>query len=276
MKECCYHDVASGYKEAEKEIAASVGDEVAAAFLDGSITEIKSESATKVRDTVCKDLKQLVSVNLPNATTVGQSAFYGCTALTSVNMPSLTTVSQYGFNGCTNLRTLKIGQVTKIENCAFSGCNNLSRIDLSHVTMLGASIGGAGQAFMNCYALKEVVAPKLTFLNDKSFKYCRALEKADFTAVTAIDDSAFEGCSALKALILRRTDKIVTSGASIFSSIFKDSAIASGTGYIYVPAALVDAYKANSDWDDYPEQIRALEDYTVDGTVTGELDESKI
>lgn len=45
---------------------------------------------------------------------------------------------------------------------------------------------------------------------------------------------------------------------------------------IYVPAALIDSYKAATNWSAYANQFRALEDYTVDGTITGELDESKI
>ena len=42
---------------------------------------------------------------------------------------------------------------------------------------------------------------------------------------------------------------------------FNMSPIASGTGYIYVPAALVDSYKAASNWSTYANQIRAIEDY---------------
>jgi hypothetical protein len=52
--------------------------------------------------------------------------------------------------------------------------------------------------------------------------------------------------------------------------------IASGTGYIYVPAARVNNYKSATYWKDYAAQIRALEDYTVDGTITGALDPNKI
>ena len=60
------------------------------------------------------------------------------------------------------------------------------------------------------------------------------------------------------------------------SNVFKNTPIASGTGYIYVPRALVDSYKVATNWATYAAQFRALEDYTVDGTVTGDLDESKI
>jgi hypothetical protein len=57
---------------------------------------------------------------------------------------------------------------------------------------------------------------------------------------------------------------------------FDSSSIAKGTGYVYVPRSLVDSYKSATNWSTYANQFRALEDYTVDGTITGELDESKI
>lgn len=48
-------------------------------------------------------------------------------------------------------------------------------------------------------------------------------------------------------------------------------------GYIYIPRALVgDIYKYAANWSVFAAQFRSLEDYTVDGTITGELDESKI
>ena len=60
------------------------------------------------------------------------------------------------------------------------------------------------------------------------------------------------------------------------TNAFTGTPIASGTGYIYVPAVLIDSYKAATNWSTYAAQFRALEDYTVDGTTTGELDETKI
>ena len=66
------------------------------------------------------------------------------------------------------------------------------------------------------------------------------------------------------------------------SDMLYSSLIHLGTGYIYVPKALLsddDAtkdYRRATNWSTYADQFRALEDYTVDGTITGELDPSKI
>ena len=111
-----------------------------------------------------------------------------------------------------------------------------------------------------------------------AFRNCKSLTLVDTPNVTTIvgdnwEANAFQTCSALKCLILRNEETICTLS---HTKALNGSKIASGTGYIYVPSALVDSYKAATNWSTYANQFRALEDYTVDGTVTGELDETKI
>jgi hypothetical protein len=106
--------------------------------------------------------------------------------------------------------------------------------------------------------------------------HCYSLKEIDLSALTKINYSSqvFNNCAALESLILRKSDAIVElSSAGVFNS--KDG-IGAGTAYIYVPAALIEEYKSATNWSTYAPQFRALEDYTVDGTITGELDETKI
>ena len=111
------------------------------------------------------------------------------------------------------------------------------------------------QAFRACSALASVNFPNVTSVSDNAFYGCSALAKAEFGSAVAFADNAFYGCSALTALILRSTDQLCT----ITGTPFASSAIASGTGFIYVPAALEDQYKTS--WATYAAQIRAIEDY---------------
>lgn len=101
---------------------------------------------------------------------------------------------------------------------------------------------------------------------------------ADFPVASLIGQSSFLGCTALTALILRNSSMVEPTSDVTFSIHYplKNTAIESGTGYIYVPAALVDAYKTADVWSAYADQFRALEDYTVDGTTTGALDATKV
>lgn len=80
----------------------------------------------------------------------------------------------------------------------------------------------------------------------------------DSDRITTIGAYAFNGCSALTALILRNPDSVVT---LTNTNALSGTPIASGTGYIYVPSALVDSYKAATNWSTYAAQFRAIEDY---------------
>lgn len=135
------------------------------------------------------------------------------------------------------------------------------------VSLIGA------YAFRGCVALETANFPAATSIGGNAFRGCVALATADFSAVTSIGEYAFNRCSSLTTLILRNTAKVATLSST---NPFGNTPIASGTGYIYVPRSLVDSYKTAANGSTYANQFRALEDYTLDGTVTGELDPSKI
>lgn len=111
-------------------------------------------------------------------------------------------------------------------------------------------------ALRGCKALTNVNFPSVTSTGTAAMYQCTALAKADFAAAVAFGNNTFYGCSALTALILRNTAQLSTLTGNL-----SGTAIATGTGYIYVPLALVDSYKAASGWSTYANQIRAIEDY---------------
>ena len=90
-----------------------------------------------------------------------------------------------------------------------------------------------------------------------SFMGCSNLENIDFDVLEEMQDADFYQCSALTAVIIR-SPAVCTMSTS---NAFKLTPIASGTGYIYVPAALVDSYKAATNWSVYADQIRSIEGY---------------
>lgn len=100
------------------------------------------------------------------------------------------------------------------------------------------------------------------------------IERFDYYCpnLTQIQTNAFDSCAKLIALTLRGSVLVNL----LNNNTFKGTPIATGTGYIYVPSALLEDYKVATNWSTYANQFRALENYTVDGTITGALDESKI
>lgn len=134
-------------------------------------------------------------------------------------------------------------------------------------------------AFAGCAALVHIDTPAVIVLEGYAFQNCSKLTKIDLPIASYIADFAFANCSKLRQFITRRSDKITTLQSV---GVFNNTPIKSGTGYIYVPRAWLsdtDAtkdYRRATNWSTYANQFRALEDYTVDGTVNGALDETKI
>lgn len=126
-------------------------------------------------------------------------------------------------------------------------------------------------AFAYCSKLKTIEFPLSKSVGYFSFYECTKLEEADFPFVTSVGRYAFNGCTALKTLILRSGTLATLSDVNAL----EDTPIESGKGYIYVPSALLESYKADTKWSTYTNQFRKLEDYTVDGTVTGEVDPNR-
>ena len=188
--------------------------------------------------------RSIVEYNDDRVTSIGPLALTLCTELTSVDFPMVTTIGNNAFDGCTNLTNVNFPNAHTVGTTAFNGCSVLSNV---------------------CFpALKQVPAT--------AFQTCTELATADFAVANDFRKDSFKNCYKLTGLIIRNIDGVAYS----YGGILSGTPIASGTGYIYVPAALVSDYKSNTGWSKYANQFRALEDYTVDGTTTGELDPTKI
>lgn len=138
--------------------------------------------------------------------------------------------------------------IKKITNYSFYNMPLLESVDLPNVTTVG------GNAFMNCYKLHTVNLPKVTSLANYVFQGCSSIEKIDLPSLMSIQGSVFTNNTALVALILRGNN-ICSLGNG---NSFNNSAIANGTGYIYVPDHLVESYKTANNWSTYASQIRPL------------------
>lgn len=247
-------------------------------LIERTITEFKDDQLTKVGSSAFAYCTALTEVDLPNVTELRAMAFLNCKSLESVNLPELTTlgntvesIASRLFENCTSLRSISLPKLTILTQAIFRGCTALENIYLPEADAKGI-MGGVNfgtELFGNCKSLKTINLPKATGFSN-AFDNCTALEMADFGAVKSFGNK-FLKCTSLISLILR-----TPSVATLSGSHFSDTPIASGTGYIYVPRILVDSYKTATNWSTYADQFRALEDYTVDGTTTGELDETKI
>ena len=138
----------------------------------------------------------------------------------------------------------------------------------------GIQAGGGGDDVLDALidrSITEISSSSATSIGSYAFYSCSSLTTANFPVATSIGTSAFQYCRSLKSLLLRNNKVCTLSNTNTFNS----TPISSGTGYIYVPSELIEQYKTANNWSTYASRFRALEDYTVDGTITGELDPAK-
>ena len=194
-----------------------------------TLTEYTNDRVTSVGAYAFNQNKTIKSVTMLNVTSIGTYAFCDCTALESVNIPNLTTNSDRSFQNNTKLKSIDFPLLEDVGRNICYGCSELESVNLPRATKLGWYV------FTNC--------KKLTVL--------------DFPLLTYIEGNSFQGCSALVTLILRSSTLCTLNATNALAS----TPIATGTGYIYVPSALVEEYKSATNWSTYAEQIRAIEDY---------------
>lgn len=235
--------------------------------------DYENDRVTAVGDYAFYNSTALTSVSFPAVTTIGIDAFDNCSNITFANLPKVTEIGSNAFNRCTSLSQINCPNIITIGAYAFMYCHKLESIDLSNVTTIGMgafqsasgftsvnvqSVSSLGiSAFHSCN-IESITMPKLKSVNTTSFYNCLKLTSADFEIATNIYSQAFQKCNVLEVVILRNSETVCS-----LSNVnaFAETPIATGTGYIYVPSALVDSYKAATNWSTYASQIRAIEDY---------------
>lgn len=241
----------------------SIIDRTIAEFLDDSVRFIGMSAfayCTKLSNLVLLNCSSIGNhafmscgvemVSIPKCSNFGQGAFGYCVSLKSVHAPNLKTFTQDGFQCCSGLVSVYLPSVYAIPINAFARCKNL--VDVSLPALM--SIGGG--AFASCTSLPSVYFPICSSIGSSTFSDCTNLSIVNVPSCSYIGTSAFFKCVSLTSVYL---------GASVVcklanSNAFTSTPIASGTGYVYVPASLVDSYKVDSVWSFFANQIVAMEE----------------
>ena len=88
------------------------------------------EGVTSIGGSAFYGCSGLTSINIPEGvTSIGGSAFSGCSGLTSINIPeSVTSIGDYAFRNCTNLNVVidNSKDNVEVENYAFQGCKSVT------------------------------------------------------------------------------------------------------------------------------------------------------
>ena len=133
-------------------------------------------------------------------------------------------IGDNAFENCTNLTAVTIpNSVTRIDYDAFSGCTGLTSITIPYsVTSIG------NYAFYNCTGLTSIAIPdSVKIIGSSAFYECTSLTEIDFSTHTTVPT-------------LTSTNAFTNTSSSLV---------------IKVPSALLDEWKAATNWSTYADKI---------------------
>lgn len=145
---------------------------------------------------------------------IGESAFYGCTSLSAVTISEgIVSIEDFAFESCTSLLTITVpDSVLFVGTNPFVDCDKLRYIVVSArhpaLSVAGGVLFDKAEKRLICYpsayAAEKYAVPKDTqTIGALAFYGSKSLQEVIIPqSVAAIGESAFEGCSALRAVNL--------------------------------------------------------------------------
>jgi len=249
-----------------------------------------------------EEIKELI---IPNSlTSIGSSAFYGCSGLTSVTIPnSVTYISDKAFSGCSGLTSVNISDLNAWCNIKFSRYDSNPLYYAHHLYINGneitnlvipnsvTSIGSS--AFYGCSGLTSVtIGNSVTSIGNNAFDSCHGLTSVTIpNSVTSIGSFAFDGCKGLTTIVSEIENPFAI-GNDVFYSSGKDIY---STATLMVPEGKKSAYESTDGWNKFkniketvkrtvhvamagtlPSYISDIKYQITDLTLTGELNGTDI
>ena len=154
---------------------------------------------------LCRELTLLNTIVIPNSvTSIGISAFDGCSGLTEViwnarNVQDFQDNSRRPFSGCDRLTDFVFGE--EVEHIPAYLCRELTLLNTIVIPNSVTSIGT--NAFSFCRGLTKVSIPNsVKTIEFRAFEGCTGLKTVTIgNSVTTIGDGTFNGCTSLKTVI---------------------------------------------------------------------------
>lgn len=181
-----------------------------------------------IGDNAFNNCKKLTTVELGNGvTSIGKRAFLNCTQLPSVTIGDGVTssIGASAFSGCTALTNANIGSGA-IGATAFQDCSRLANVTLGNgVTSIGTN------AFLRCTALTSIsIGSNVGTIESFAFSSCTALQEVTIPAAETLGRSIFNAASALRKVTFGNDVTNIAAG------VFNGSGMKTNNGQLILKA----------------------------------------
>ena len=227
--------------------------------LHNRVTSVTDDTLTSIRSYGLAYMTELTSVDFPNLQTINAYAFYNDYALEmdGWQFPKAKTIGNYAFRYCYGITgdVVLPSTVTSIGQYSFASCKNIETFTAAGAITTFGTYTFAGASADHKMTVREIhlpnlgtsIALNLNFGSATAANACQYLEVCDIGKAKSIAANTFANCYKLQTLIMRRTS--VTTLANV--SGFLNTPLRgrnSLTAKVYVPEALIDDYKAATNW----------------------------
>ena len=245
------------------------------AFKNTGIETVET-NAWYIRQYAFASCSSLSQVSLSACKNIEARGFNKCEALTDVYAPVLSGLGAYGFAYCSSLVSIELPMCSAVWNNAFASCGSLECVSLPACESLGTQTFVdnhvlssvylpecsrlEGWVFYNVSANASIYLPKCEYV-DGAFRKCNA-QTIELPVCSYIGLDTFNNTS-VKTIVLGYSSVCTLVSSTSQYVVFHPSGhFADGTGSIYVPASLVDAYKSATNWSIYSSLIFPISEPT--------------
>ena len=192
-------------------------------LIQGCASSTIPSTVTSIGSSAFEGCSSLTALSIPNSVTeIGYSAFHGCSSMASVNIPTgVKSIHGQTFWGCSSLESIIIPfTVTSIDNYAFMGCSSLTSITIpKSVTEIRQF------TFSDCTNLTSIIVESGNTKYD-SRNNCNAIIETKTntliqgcsstiipSSVTSIGNYAFDGITNLTSITIPESITEIDNGA---------------------------------------------------------------